>query len=323
MRILQFCLALLAARAAADRLAEDCEACGLVVWRMQTIVGQKQSELDALKKAKEKRAKKSTKAHSKRWLRQEYAVELAAALEERLDQLSTDQRIIAGTCNRDAHEAIDGSELRMGGLRSSHGYVDPHKCAKRVESRVSELLGESQDELTNAVIEGYGAGAACSKIVEHCTPERARWLLGPGYDEDLVDVLTLDRTAVGYKDRWTHHTDVDGSSYWFNKALMRSQREPPLGWVKKDDGEWEFNPSAALAATPDGRSTIPSKSRTKGVEVPKASMDGAQEANENEGEHWVDKAMKDWDPRKVRQDSMARAALDRLERHAPTHGNEL
>lgn len=56
--------------ASADRAAEECEACGLLVWRMQTIVAAKAAKLDKVKKAKEKRAAKSSKAHSRRWLKQ-------------------------------------------------------------------------------------------------------------------------------------------------------------------------------------------------------------------------------------------------------------
>ena len=59
---------------AADRQLEDCEACGLLVWRMQTIVAKKAAALEDVKRAKEKRVKKSTKAHSKRWLKQDHHV---------------------------------------------------------------------------------------------------------------------------------------------------------------------------------------------------------------------------------------------------------
>ena len=44
--------------------------------------------------------------------------------------------------------------------------------------------------------------------------------------------------TIGMADKWTIHTDVDGSKYWFNKARMESQREPPQGWVQGTDGEW-------------------------------------------------------------------------------------
>jgi hypothetical protein len=95
---------------AADRRLEDCEACGLLIWRMQTIVAKKAVALENLKKAKEKRAKKSTKAHSKRWLKQEYGVELAAAIEAEVDRLQSDERLLSAC--RHGPDAIAGSYLR-------------------------------------------------------------------------------------------------------------------------------------------------------------------------------------------------------------------
>ena len=77
-------LMIIACGAALSRVDEECEACGLIVWRMQTIVSAKQLQLEGVKSAKEKRAKKSSKAHSRRWIRQEYAVELAGAIEEQM-----------------------------------------------------------------------------------------------------------------------------------------------------------------------------------------------------------------------------------------------
>ena len=44
------------AAAAADRAAQDCEACGLLIWRMQTIIAEKAASLEDVKAAKEKAA---------------------------------------------------------------------------------------------------------------------------------------------------------------------------------------------------------------------------------------------------------------------------
>ncbi len=307
--------------AVADRAAEDCEACGLAVWRMQTFAAQKQSELEVLKQAKERRAKKSTKAHSKRWLRQEYAVELAATLEEQLDELPKDRRIIQGVCHIQAYEAVQGSELRTGGLADRTGYVDPHRCAERVESRLSELLGETQDDLTQVVLEGAGAGSACERLVPGCTSERATLLLGPQYDEELSDWRALDKVQIGYApERWTHHVDTDGSSYWFNKAKMLSQREPPDGWAKRADGSWDYRPDAAPQTPEASTPPLPPADARSDTKTSITDEDG-------EDEHWVDRALKNWDPRKVREnmarDRYAREALHRLNEHAPKPRDEL
>ena len=53
-------------------------------------------------------AKKSTKAHSKRWLKQEYAAALAELLEELLEELPKDKRIIDGVCHVQGREAVSG-----------------------------------------------------------------------------------------------------------------------------------------------------------------------------------------------------------------------
>ena len=306
----------------ADRLAEDCEACGVVVWRMQTIVARKQAALEDVKRAKEKRAKRATKAHSKRWLRQEYAAELNAALEEQLEGLSKDTRIIGGTCNVPGQEAVTGSELRTGGRYDVGGHVDPQRCAERVASRIEELLGESQDDLTEAVLEGAGAGAACERLVPGCTAQRAQLLLGPQYDEDGADWRALDKLQIGYAaDRWTHHIDTDGSSYWYNKARMHAQREPPEGWAQRVDGTWDGAES---------KGTEPSKRTEQQAAAAPVHHEPLEKAAKVEtGEHWVDRAMRDWDPLKVREetgrrrrDSQAQAALNGLNQYAPRHGDK-
>ena len=84
----------------ADRVSQDCKACGLLVWRMQTVIAAKAARLQDLKKAKEARAAKATKAHSKRWLKQEYGVELAGAIEAEIENLQSDSKIL-GACRAD------------------------------------------------------------------------------------------------------------------------------------------------------------------------------------------------------------------------------
>ena len=56
-------LALLAAPLGQTNL-QDCEACGLLVWRMQVIAMSKANSLQHVKRASEKRAKKSTGAEA-------------------------------------------------------------------------------------------------------------------------------------------------------------------------------------------------------------------------------------------------------------------
>ena len=224
----------------ADRVDEDCEACGLLVWRMQTIISEKQKELESLKAAKNKRAAKSTKAHSKRWIKQEYAVALAGAIEAQIDSLPKDARISGSACRYD-HEAVRGSALR------GESVFHPDRCRARVQKRAGDVLEEFQDELTQAVISGLGAGTACVAAIEGCSAERATLLLGGMYREDMSP-QELDYLQPGYSDSWSLHRDVDDSVYWFNKQRMKSVKEPPPGWVKTADGtSWEYKPEAAQA----------------------------------------------------------------------------
>jgi hypothetical protein len=221
----------------ADRLDEDCEACGLIVWRMQAIIAAKQEELDGHKQAKDKRAQKSTKPQSRKWIKQEYAVELASAVETSINALPKDRKIMEGACRPDSH-AIPGSLLRKG----NDQYFTGHKCMERVESRIGALIGDYEDELQQAVLSGLGAGQACAKVLEACSAKRALLLLGSQYKKEGMSVRELDMLQVGYNDQFTVHTDVDGSKYWFSRSRMTSQREPPPGWVKNEkhkDG-WEY-----------------------------------------------------------------------------------
>lgn len=228
-----------------DRADEDCEACGLVFWRMQTIVAEKEKALSSIKAAKEKRAKKSTKAHSKRWLRQEYAVDLAAAIESQIEQLPNDQRIISGACRAES-EAIAGSALRAA---AGVGHFHPGRCQSTVKARISSVASDLQDDLTSAAVAGKrGAGEACAAIVDGCSAERAVHLLGSQYRATGMSERQLEMLQIGYSDVYTLHEDVDGSIYWFSRSLMKSVKEPPPGWAKGADGKWRNEGGAVRAA---------------------------------------------------------------------------
>lgn len=235
-RLLAVAVVLLsAATASADRLDEDCELCGLLAWRMQKVVAEKQETLLELKAAKEKRAKKATKPHSRRWIKQEYAVELASAIEASMDSLPKDHHVAGAVCNRGFREGIAGSALQQ---KFSMQYG--RDCSLKIEKRALALLEEFEETLTETIIAGHGAGTTCSGALDKCSANRARLLLGPSYKEDGMPPQALDMLQAGYADAWEIHTDVDGSKYWFNKAQMKSVREAPPGWAQGADGEWAY-----------------------------------------------------------------------------------
>lgn len=237
-------------RASATIEEEECEACGLLMWKLQTIVAGKTLELKELKAAKEKRSKKSTKAHSKRWIMQEYKNELSAAVEAKVEVLAADYTMSSSACRYES--PIDGSALRAAGQRGPF-LMEP--CRQRVATRCSAVLEDQQDELVGAALKGRGA-SACAALLDGCSAPRAALLLGSHYAEDLSHTK-LDRLQVGYSDAWTLHTDVDGSVYWFMRSSMESRKEPPPGWRKDtESGEWaigtpqELAEDLALAAHP-------------------------------------------------------------------------
>ena len=122
-------------------------------------------------------------------------------------------------------------------------HFHPGRCRERVQKRISDVLEDFQDDLVGLVVAGKGAGTACADIIEDCSKRRATLLLGVQYREGM-NPNELDRLQPGHSDVWTVHKDVDDSIYWFNKARMKSVKEPPPGWVKTTDGTWEFKPDA-------------------------------------------------------------------------------
>lgn len=206
------------------------------------MVAKNQLKLETVKAAKDKRAAASKKAHSKRWLRQEYAAELAAAIEGNIEELAKDPHIINGACRNKA-DAVQGSALHQ-----ADEFYHMGLCRTRVSRLAASIVEEFQDELTQAVIDGLGAGAACSNVLGGCSSKRASLLLGSSYREDGMTATELDHLQVGYSDGWTIHRDVDDSEYWFSRSRMESVKEPPPGWVKTSTG-WEFKGDSAADVT--------------------------------------------------------------------------
>ena len=127
------------------------------MYSLLTIVAEKASKLEGKKRATEKRAEASTKHLNKKWLRQEYAVELASAIEEQVNKLPKDGKMVEGAC-RAEDQAIPGAALRGGDERR----FDRFACRRRVESRISSLLSDLEDELTQGVLSGHSAGETCA-----------------------------------------------------------------------------------------------------------------------------------------------------------------
>ena len=84
------------------RREEECEACGLLVRELHGKLRATKRELQLSREAaarKEQQVDKVQKAQTKRWLKQEYSVALAAALEEHVDGLCEGSAFVDAACS--------------------------------------------------------------------------------------------------------------------------------------------------------------------------------------------------------------------------------
>ena len=94
------CSLLRATVLAAATFEQDCEMCGLLVWRMEAILAMKREELKEFAAAKEMAARKGSKAQTKKWLRAEAPVAMVEALETYLEKACDQDSMLLGTVCR-------------------------------------------------------------------------------------------------------------------------------------------------------------------------------------------------------------------------------
>ena len=92
------------------------------------------------------------KAQTKRWLKQEYAAGLAAALEERLDGICAENGFEQRVCGVES-KGIEGSALRAAA-----------KCESSLRERCEDLLGDHAEEMMRAALDGSDA-EICPKLI--------------------------------------------------------------------------------------------------------------------------------------------------------------
>ena len=156
---------------------------------------------------------------------------LAEEVEQHVEHLATEDRFISSVCRR-AEMTVQGSALQeLASLRT---------CRQAATERAKKLLEDFAEDLSEAAVAGHGAGAACSRVLEGCTAERARLLLGRKYREDGRGI---DGILPGMGDVWTVHGTGD-SVDWFNRITKERQEAPPEDWYKDEGtgGEWVYWP---------------------------------------------------------------------------------
>jgi len=152
--------------AEASRRSQRCDACALLVSELASALNHTKTELERSKEFNDKKAQKVDKvqkAQTKRWLKNEYRVELAAAVEERLEKACDEAALFEPLCKDD---------LRAGpwaGLGSGSSF-DETACKKAGELRCKEVIEEHAEPLVRSALDEKGL-AVCTKVLEGCDPK--------------------------------------------------------------------------------------------------------------------------------------------------------
>lgn len=105
------------------------------------------------------------KAQTKRWLKNEYKVALAAAVEERLEKVCDEASLLDVVCDLPAEQRRTHWELENDKQGS-----DVKRCGAVGLSRCKAFVEEHAEALARAALDGRG-WASCAKIARECEPE--------------------------------------------------------------------------------------------------------------------------------------------------------
>ena len=123
------------------------------------------------------------KAQTKRWLKNEYRVALAAAVEERLEKGCGINTLYDVVCDMEAEERREQWE-KLGASGS-----DAAACAQVGIQRCRALTEEHAEELSRAALDEKG-WAGCATIVHGCDPDELSEEAEA--EEEVVPVLVKD-----------------------------------------------------------------------------------------------------------------------------------
>ena len=148
----------------AQRRAQSCDACVVVLGELATALNATKDALESAAEANQKRADGVQKAQTKRWLKNEYKVALAHAVEERMEKVCAEKTTFDVVCDMPPKERrLQWEDL---GARGS----GVKECGEVAMERCKALTDEHADELSRAALDLKG-WATCAKIVRGCEPE--------------------------------------------------------------------------------------------------------------------------------------------------------
>jgi len=217
-------IALGAALGANVRDEQDCEMCGLLVWRLETMRAAKLEETQSLKERLQAAAKK--RGVLGRTLRSEYPAELIDNMETYLESACKKDTILTSTACR-GHNGNDASQLRNPG----GGVYLREACKHLVEERCQYMIDEHAEELIEAAMFDLTANQCPDILTAGCSASRATALLGPLYGTGSGRAGHHVFLTAGVKDVWEKMPGLE--PYYHNAARHISQYEPPPGWDPK------------------------------------------------------------------------------------------
>jgi len=210
------------------RQAEECDLCALLVGQLGHSLLATQDALELSKEANDKKAlriDKVQKAQTKRWLKQEYRVALAAALEQRIEDVCEtkvatllkpvcDDREYSTPATAAAEEKesggsggmrrVEGEGLVLAWPSSESGHAAVKTCNGRGQRRCRALVEEHAEPLMRSVLDERGL-AECTKLLPRC-------------DEARLDALVARAEALAARREETQ-------SLTYEEKLLRQERK--------------------------------------------------------------------------------------------------
>ena len=169
----------------AQRRAQSCDVCVLVMGELGSALRETKADLELSHEAAERKQAQIDgvqKAQTKRWLKNEYRVALAAAVEERLEKVCGNTTLYDVVCDMEPEERREQWE-KLGSSGS-----DAAACAKVGTSRCRSLTEEYAEELSRAALDEKG-WAGCATIVQGCDPDELEEV---EEEQEVVPVLVKD-----------------------------------------------------------------------------------------------------------------------------------
>ena len=185
-------MAFVAVLGADVRDEQDCEMCGLLVWRLETMRAEKMRETESLKERLEAAAKK--RGVLGRTMRSEYPAELIDGMESYLEKACKNDVMLTSTACR-GHNGNDASQLRNPG----GGVFLQEACKHLVQERCQYVVDEHAEELIEAAMFDLTARQCPDILATGCSASRATTILGPLYGTAGSHGQHL---SVGVKDVW-------------------------------------------------------------------------------------------------------------------------